>query len=543
VEKSVLAGFWGAKGKITLMLAGFLLAWPLLGQARAQYFSPLFQQDDQESLPKPKIHKTPPPVAPSIPLKGSASQDESKPLQAISSPSDLQGQDQGFEASSLKPSSSAKAQVQGPIKGMIDLLSLRGAQAPLYDPSASARLGDPLSPPGAGLQSQRRKKPLEDEDYYKPLGLQRGAFILRPSIEAALGADTNANQTPVNIRSSAYSRIAPEFEVESNWSRHRLDLKFGLERFDYFSGNLDPRTNVNFAAKGRVDIRRGTELDLGADYKIDSDNSAINTSLLPGNAAGRPSVTTLGANMALLQAIGRLGLRLSGSVDERTFGSTPLESGAVISNSERDVRDTLVGLRSSYEWTPAFKPFVETLVNAHDYDTPVDAGGFKKGSDGVTLRSGAMFDSGALFKGEIAIGVIHQMPYEPTAAAYTGLTFDGNLAWMPTPLTTLRIAANTSVLDDALVGAIGGLSHDFTFTAEHALRRNVTLSGTMGFGIDNYQRIVRNDDRLSGELKAAWKLNRNAELQTRIKHESLFSSVPGQDVEDTIYETGIKLQY
>ncbi|MES2907375.1 MAG: outer membrane beta-barrel protein [Pseudomonadota bacterium] len=435
------------------------------------------------------------------------------------------------------PNSPAQTPTQGQVRGVMNPLERRSTQAPVYDPYS---LSQPVMPPE---NFRARKRSIDEEDPYAPLGLRRGGFIVRPSVEASFGADSNVNRTPTGAISSGYTRLRPEIAAESDWSRHQLTMKLGAERYDYFSGGLDARSGLDAEMKGRIDIRRGTTLELGASYDLTQDGSALTTSTLPGTATGRPNLQTLDANAALKHSLGRIGFELRGDVANRDFGDTPVSSGPSISNDERDVVDSKFAARTSYEWTASLKPFLETEYNRHDYNITVDTGGFQKGSDGVTERAGVMFDFAPFFTGELALGLLYQTPFEPTASSYTGFTFDGNVAWTPTELTTVRVAASTKILDDALVGAIGGVSHDTSVAVEHALRRNVTLNGSIGFGIDDYEGITRNDHRVLASIGTAWKLNRYAQLQTRIEHGSLFSSVAGEDVSGTLYETGLKLQY
>lgn len=537
-----MAGKGCTKGRKALVLAGFLLAAPQLALAQAPEkaesaaegtFSSLFRLENPFT-PKRRRKAAENPPLPS--LRGASPDVSFRDRPRTATP----GEPSYLQSQPAPPAGRTQVQVQGPVRGFVNLLEGQTTQAPVYDPSASALAtgsiaSAPPSPP-------RRVREQED-DPYAPLGLRRGSFILRPSIEAAFGADSNVNRTPGSAISSAYTRLKPEFLGTSNWSRHQLTFRLGAERHDYFTGDLEARNDLDAEIKSRIDIRRGTELELGASYTLRQDSDALATSGLPFSATGRPQVQTYEANTALSQQFGRMGLRLRGEIAERDFGATSVSGGSSISNDDRDVTDMLLALRTSYEWTPALRPFVESEYNRHDYDIPIDGGGFEKGSDGFTGRAGVMFDFGPLLSGEVALGILYQTPFEPVASNYTGVTFDGNLNWSPTPLTTVRFAASTMILDDALVGAIGGVQHDASIKVEHALRRNVLLTSSLGYGLDNYEGIARTDNRVRASLSAAWKVNRNAELQTKLEHGSLFSSLPGEDVSGTLYEVGIKLQY
>ena len=427
-----------------------------------------------------------------------------------------------------------RSYVQMPVRSPAYTPVQQGIDMPLATDTASGAATP--SPPRA----VRRET---DEEAYAPLGLRRGSFILRPSVETAAGFDSNVNSSNSNNRASGYTRLKPDFILESDWSNHAFRLHLGAERFDYFADDLAARNNLNFDASTRIDIRRGTTADFGAAYVRAQDSNSLTTTNLPGNAVSQPDVQSLHANGALTQKMGLFGMRVSGETTQRSYGDTELSSGTTIDNSDRDVRDSVFALRGSYEWTGAVQPFVETAYNRHDYDIEQDAGGFDKGSNGITERAGLTFDFGPLLSGEIAAGFLYQTPYEQSAESYSGVTLDSALNWSPTPLTTLRFGARTAVLDDVLVGAVGGLSHDATVRAEHKLRRNILLGASLGLGYDSYEGIDRDDLRFSAGVDAAWQLNRYAAVTGKIEHRNLSSSVAGQDTDGTLGELGLKLQY
>lgn len=514
------------KGCYPLVLAGFLLASLGVPKTAAQTYSSLFRNEKPAAPTKKSSMPRPASLLRGVRLNtpfGSPAITESN----VSS-----------TAVYVQPDPPSPAHI--PVQSRMDLLDRESFRAPIFDPGLASSNGAASPRPSAFSP-----RPLTEDQFdpYAPLGARRGSFIIYPFIESALGSNSNPTGSATNPRASGYTRLKPDITAISNWSNHELRLHIGAERRDYFVDDIEPGNDLDLSAKGRIDVRRDTQLELGAGFQKSDDASALTTSSLPSNASGRPDVSTFSANAALSQGLSRFKLRLSGDVASRNFGETPLPAGSALSNDERDVHDSVLALRSSYEWTEAVQPFVETAYNRHDYDIAIDPGGFEKGSDGFSQRAGALFNFGPLLSGEVGLGLLYQTPFEPTADSYTGFTFDGRLAWAPTPLTTVRLGARTAVLDDALVGAVGGLAHDATISLEHAMRRNLLLTGTLGLGSDTYEGIARDDIRLLAGLSAAWRVNRYAEVLTKLEHRSLYSSLPGEDAEATLAEIGLKLQY
>lgn len=459
------------------------------------------------------------------------------------------------------------ARTQSPVQGAVQG-NIRGAtrasrmDVPVYAATASNRgseytLPQPVLPAPRRSKAQAafdpargtippqeipvRQRPQPEADPFETPGRRFGSFILRSTIDAGAGYTDNAGNVGSNIRSSGFSRLASESKIDSNWSVHSLSLRSRTERQDYFTGDLEQRTNVDLEAKGRIDVRRDTTLDLGGTYKRAPDTSLSTNA--GTTATGRPQVDTFGGNAAVTQRFSRYTLRLGGQVEQSRFGDTPLLGMAPQSNRDRDVTAQTVTLRAGYAVSEAVQPFVETAANKRDYAIGTDTRGLKKGSSGYVLRAGIAVDLGPKIKGEAALGYGQQRPYEDSLAAYGAMTLDGNLAWSVSPLTTLKMSAKTGVLDTTVTGASGGYSYDGGLSIEHTLRRNLLLTAGLGLGLDRFEGISRSDRRLSGTLGLLWQMNRTFGLRVAYTHQSTTSTISGNDSRSNTIEGGLRITY
>jgi hypothetical protein len=425
------------------------------------------------------------------------------------------------------PTGTTQRPVQGTVARDVEREVQTVVQRPVY--------GVPTEP----VPRPRRRVP--EADPYAPTGIRVGSFILRPAIEAGIGFSDNANATALNRIRAAFARTAAEARLDSDWSQNAVGLRLRYERQDYDSGELDPRTTIDAATTARLDITRDTRLDLGVAYRRSPDSAT--TYALPVTAVGRPDLETRTYNAGVTQRFGRASVGLRGQYDELRYSDTALADGTNLSNATRDVNISTVALRLGYEASPAFQPFVDISHNERDYRIGIDLFGVIQGSEGEAYRAGFAFDLGPKLRGEISAGWLTQRYRDPLIPELQGFTFDGNIAWAVTPLTTLRATARTGVLDTASIGAAGGITREFSFAVEHALLRNVLLTGTIAYGFDDFAGTARVDERTTLSLAANWRLNRNVALRVSGSHARYESTIQGNAYTVNTVEGGVRIEY
>lgn len=439
-----------------------------------------------------------------------------------------------------QPVARTSAVVQGPVQSP----ALRGTvgaivSQPVQDPRASTTSGPPPPPP---VPPPQPPAPPVNPNPFAPNGITVGAFTLRPAFETGVGFTNNANGTATGSSRSGFTRNAAEAVIASNWSNHALGLRLRFEREDFFDPQVEARNNVDIQATGRIDVRRDTQIELGAGFRRVPDSAF--TFNLPVTTAGRPDLDTTTFLAGVTQRFGRTTLRLRGQFDSLRYGDTNLVGGGRLSNVVRDLDVTTVTLRGTYDITPALSPFVEVAYNSRDYVRPIDSFGLRQGSDGLTPRAGLALNLGPALNGEIAGGFLFQRQREPTIPRIQGFTVDGMLAYQLSGLTTLRFNARSGVLDSQQVnGSTGGFTRDLFFTVEHALQRNLTLTGTLNLGFDQFAGITRSDKRLLGLLALTYRFNRNVSFTTRYVYSKVDSNVPGIAQSSQSIEGGLRIEY
>lgn len=414
------------------------------------------------------------------------------------------------------------------------------AETPLTN---RAQRGERLSPTIAQegeepTRARARTADARDASSYDPLGIRVGSFILLPSIELRGGYTTNAAQSSTGGPSAVWT-LVPDLLVRSDWSRH----EFGLAlhgTYDYFSDtSVSPRPTVNAEANGRIDLPRDWALRLRANYNYDT--QSISSLDYPTGVNEPPGVNTYAAGATLEGSIGRVALQLRPGVVATEYDDG-MAGDVVVPQGDRDNTLTSLAGRVGYEVTPALTPFVEAEVSDRSFKQKIDSNGFNRASQGITLRGGIAYSADPVLKGEVALGWHHER-YDDTAfQPLDAMTVDASVIWSPTPLTNFTLRAATYVNPTTDPNSAGSIVYDAGIRAEHALRRNLTLEGDLGWRREYYEGINVADITYEAGFGVTWKINRAAWVVGRFSQEYYDSAVPGGSYPTTTVSVGLRLQ-
>ena len=155
------------------------------------------------------------------------------------------------------------------------------------------------------------------------------------------------------------------------------------------------------------------------------------------------------------------------------------------------------------------------------------------------------FELAAPFRGEIAVGSFEDDRDDPTFGKTNGLNVAANVQWFPTQLTTVTFQANRGVSDTGLLTAASAVNTGYGVRVDHELLRNVLLFGRVRQEKNDYQgaTIDREDKALSAGIGAAWKLNKNARVETEYSFRSQDSSGvnAGPSLDQNVISVGLRL--
>ncbi len=410
-------------------------------------------------------------------------------------------------------------------------------QQPRAAPSAQAAY--PVGPVGdpPALPMRRRLSP--EEDFFAPTGVQVGAFMLRPALEATGGFDSNPARSTAG-KGSWYSVVAPELTLNSNWSRHELTANLRGSYTTYENASDLDRPSLDAKVNGRVDVTPLTRLDLEGRVLIGTDNPGS-----PNIQAGLsklPIYTTVGGSAGVGQRFNRFEATLKGGVDRTVYQQSTFTDGTTASNVDRDYNRYLGELRASYELTPGIKSFVEIGADRRAHDLAIDRSGVRRDSDGRYVKGGTTFELERTLTGDVALGWIERSYQDPTLPKISGLTFDASLTWLASALTTMKLTARTSVDETILVGVAGAFTREVTLEVDHAFRRWLAATLKITGATVDYVGSPRADERYSVAGLLTYKLTREVWLKSEYRHEWRHANEPGNDYQADVVLVGVRLQ-
>jgi hypothetical protein len=423
-----------------------------------------------------------------------------------------------------------------------------GANLPPLPPTLEAESTVTNPPPGTPPLNSlplgtvpQRTLPTAEGDPYGPVGIRAGSLILFPAVDLSAGYDTNPAHTPGGA-ASPYFVIAPELQVQSDWSQHSLTANITSSYTDYTSGNFQPTLNrpyLNSIIDGRIDVSRNSQIVLENRVLVTTDNPGSPN--LTAGLASLPIDTTVGGTLGWVQTFNRLSVALRGTVDNASYQESRLTDGSTASNVDRDFNQYgLIG-RIGYELNPGFKPFLQVQEDTRIYQEEFDRFDERRNSTGTTAELGATLDLAATLTGEMAAGYAIR-DYIAPLPNVGGFVANGSLLWQATALTSAKLSASSVINESIAPGVSGAFSRDLTLQVDHALRRWLIATVKAGYGRDDYVGIDRLDNRFFASIGFTYKFNRMMALHGELRQDWLTSNVTGVAYDATSVLVGVRLQ-
>ncbi len=353
---------------------------------------------------------------------------------------------------------------------------------------------------------------------YDPLGIPVGSFYAFPKIEVDAVYDDNVYADATDKRSDELFVISPRLDVESNWSRHALQLSAGGEFGFHSDFTSEDYTDYDVEGRFRGDISYATKilvlLGQSRDHQQRGDPEAV-SGLTP------TKYDTTQARAQLNQAFGRLQASVGGSVMRRDFHDVEAAGGGFIDNSDRDGDAVIANARLAYEFSPGYSAYAEFSYNWRMFDNSIDKFGIAQDSEGYQAVAGVLFELTDLLEGELYGGYMRQNPDAPALLAISGPAFGASLEWSPSELTMVRLNVERSIQDSfVMVTSSGYFSDRVRLSVSHKLRQNIDVTAYGEIGQDNYTGIDRTDHRYGGGVSVGYNLNRHFTAKLAYSYES-----------------------
>jgi hypothetical protein len=411
---------------------------------------------------------------------------------------------------------------------------------PLAGPTGEEPIGPPLAGPVVSEPDRqlRARRIVEEEDPFAPTGIAIGTFIIRPSIEVGVNATDNPAGTPEKNYAAGLI-VAPEVLIARDGARLDVEGELRGEAILYPEDEFDER-EAEARLAVRYDLTSRTELEAEAAYLYDLDRfSDPNT---PDAAAERPAVHELEAGLGVTQRFGRLALGVAGTVERSVHEDVALSGGGTASRGELDNTEYGFRLRTSYEASPAFAPFVEAGAGRRDFDQEVDDSGFERSSLWGELRGGLIFDRGGKLRGEVSLGYRSEDLEDENLDDLDGMIAEAAILWSPRRLTEVHFDFSTELRPTSIPDSSGSLLYSGTLTVARRVGARFRLEAGAGLDREHFEGVDRDDVTYTGFTGFTYAFNRAASLKARYVYEQTESDDPSADAKVNSVSMRIRVQ-
>ncbi len=387
-------------------------------------------------------------------------------------------------------------------------------------------------------------KPKREENPYDPLGIDVGSLRLFPYAEVDTGYDSNPNRLAEEVVGSPYVHGETGLRLQSDWSENSLSGELNGGYYDYLRVPAADRPEATGKLTGRIDVTKTTHINLESRFAVTTQQPGSPLIAIPGSVfiTSRPLIATFGQTVGASQQFNRLTLDLRGTFDRIIFGNATQSDDSELLLSRDNYNTYGVSGRASYELTPGLIPFIQLTGDQRRYDGYLDLDGFARNSTGIAAKAGTKFELTPLLTGEISGGYANRTYVDPRLPHLNGPTIDGSLIYSATPLTKLTLTAATDFSETTVEYASGAVSHRLTAVISHALLRDLILTGTASFQVNQYQGAPITEQLYSGGIRAEYSLTRSLVIRGSFTHERLGSNVIGDDYTANVFLVGLKLQ-
>lgn len=330
------------------------------------------------------------------------------------------------------------------------------------------------------LQKTVDRRPV---DYQSP-GLRAGSFHLNTGAELAWENNDNIFYLEKDEISDNILHARPWLNLNSDWSRHALNLSAFADIASYNNYNSQNYTDSVVSLDGRIDVKRGSAFNYKASYMTlheDRSNPDSRQNIEP------TKFNFSGVDVDYTHSFNRLTAALGYQYQDTTYKNGKNIEGDVVDNKDRDRSRDIWSLTMGYELSEQSNVFVEYAGNVVDYDQKYDQEGYQRSSDGYDMRGGIAWNMTGVLTGDLFLQYISQDYDDPRFNKVDGLGVGANLDWTPSKLTSVSVKFANTPQETTVEGASGYYSSLYSARVQHELRRNILVNARLSYTDNDYE--------------------------------------------------------
>lgn len=382
---------------------------------------------------------------------------------------------------------------------------------------------------------------------FDAIGSSVGGFRLFPSVTTSIEATDNYLATNTNRRGDVFLTVQPEALIRSEWARNRLEARAYLNEAVHARLTGENATQYGASVAGAYDVSRVTQFrgDVSAARYVES-----RTSLGSFQGSQKPvTFEVYHAGIGASHAFNDLALSANTAIEYRNFNDAPLIGGGFVDQDFRDVRTVSAGGGASYALRNGISLTANAQYSDDRYTLRPGRPGFAQGTDinrnssGYNLQGGVSLELSRLIFGNIAVGYLTRRYDDPRLRNFSGLSFNADVLWNVTPLTSIRARASRSIQDTSSPLIAGNTRSDIGVRVDHELYRYLIVSGDVNYGRFRPNGVGFGGNEYSVGAGARYLIDRRYSVSANIRHSGRSSDSQFLRYQATTVGVSLRIQF
>lgn len=378
------------------------------------------------------------------------------------------------------------------------------------------------------------------EDFTDELGVRYGSFTLRPELETSAQYNDNIYYADNGEESDFILRVAPQATLESDWSRHALNLAAGFAYGLFTDNSADNYIDAFGQVQGVYDISRIAALR--ATLRVDKLHEGRGNLDISAAALEPIDYLVYTGRIDGRYKPNRIRISPFAEVSYRNYDDISTITGFQ-NNDDRDRTRIGGGVEVGYEFIDNYEAFIRGEVDTVRYDDRFDDGTFERDSVGITTLAGVRFDLSRLITADLGIGYTTRDYEDARLETLSGFTAEATATWSVTPLTTLVFSVEREIEETTQGGASGAFATIGEIEVVHSLRRDILVSAFSNVVDRDFEGGFRQETSTGFGLGAEWAMNRNLTLEGRYEYSMRDSTTANLDYTANVITLGLTTKY
>ena len=333
---------------------------------------------------------------------------------------------------------------------------------------------------------------------YNPTPHAVGNFSFFPALTADIGYNSNVY---VQQRGSddAFGDLRAAAALNSNWGRHALSVEGFVNERAYTKYDTDSGLTYRVRGKGVYEVTTGLKINARVNQERSFARRTGTGEFLRTRKPVRFDLTSL--QLGAVQDLNHFTMKLDGLIARYDYHNAETPEGEFLSQQYRDSTNYTFG--GEVDWRPGAGPalFVNLIEDIRRYRVPFF---FDRDTNSTEILGGVSSEITPLLRGRIGAGYLRVDFKDPAVRSRGAVTFDADLDYLVTELTTVKLTARRYLQNVASPRAPAGFGTEATLGVDHELLRNLILSTAISYRKTSYLEIDTNSSSFGISGNALW---------------------------------------